>query len=192
MNPFYLSRWRSAAGSDKGFSLVEVLIVLAIMLVFTGTALPNFINLSSRARLKSAARDVVSNMQRARASAIRDRNSWALHFDTATGTYRILSGSGGDGTWTDGNETVVDTVALADTNGVSFGSGHGARPDEPSADLSDGVSFSNNVVVFSPDGTSASGTVYLKIDGGDTFGVGSTSAAGRVKAWYHYGNGWGG
>jgi len=185
-----LSRMGRHWAPADGFSLIEVLIVVAILLVFAGTALPNFISLSSRAKLKSAARDVVANMQQARTNAIRDRSSWAIHFNPATATYRILSGSGGDGIWNNGDETVVKTVSLADTAGVSYGTNHGSRPDEPNPGAGDGISFTNDVVIFNSDGTGTSGTVYLKSDSGDTFGVGSTSAAGRVKAWYHYGNGW--
>jgi type IV fimbrial biogenesis protein FimT len=175
--------------SNGGFTLVETVIGLSISLILLSIAVPNFLGLSPKARLKSAARDVVSAMQVARINAIRNSATWAIYFDTANSEFRVLSDDGGDGTWNDGNETVFRTVDIPETAAIDFGSDYGSRPSEPNPGAMDGVSFDNNRIVYNADGTSITGTVYLKNDEG-TYAVGSSSAAGSIKMWRNFGAGW--
>jgi len=174
---------------SEGFTIVEMVIVIAIIGILIVIAVPDFLGLTPRMRLKSAARDIVSNMQLSRINAVRDNSTWAVQFDTDDAQYRVLSDDGADDTWNTGDDTVYKTVKLSDYPGVSYGSGHGARPGDDSYPA-DGVSFNNNRVIFNSDGTSVSGTVYIKNDNGDTFAIGSLSAAGRIKTWRNYGSGW--
>ena len=176
-------------GESKGVAVVEMVMVVAIIGILMVIALPDFLGLTPRMPLKSAARDIVSNMQLARINAIRDDSTWAVQFDTGAARYRVLSDDGADDTWNTADDTLYKTVKLSDYPGVSYGSGHGARPGTDSFPA-DGVSFNSNRVVFNPDGTSVSGTVYIKIDNGDTFAIGLLSAAGRIKTWCNYGSGW--
>ncbi len=174
--------------SSKGFSIIEMMIVIAIIGILAMIAVPDFLGLTPRARLKSAARDIVSNMQLARVKAIRDGSPWAVQFDTGDARYRVLSDKGADDTWNTTDDDSYKTVNLSDYKGVSFGSGHGPRPGL--SDPADGVSFGGNRAIFNSDGTSSAGTVYVKNDDGDTFAVGAASAAGRIKIWRNYGSGW--
>lgn len=174
----------------RGFTLVELIIVIAITGIVGSIAIPNFMGLSPRARLKSAARDVVSAMQLARINAIRNSATWAVYFDTAQSEFRVLSDDGGDGTWNDGNETVFRTVPISGGDEVLYGTAHGARPSEPNPSASDGVSFDANRIVYNADGTSITGTVYLKNSAGGTYAVGSSSAAGSIRMWWNFGSGW--
>ena len=178
--------------SSKGFTIIEMMIVIAIIGILSMIAVPDFLGLTSRARLKSAARDIVSNMQLARVKAIRDGSPWAVQFDTGDARYRVLSNKGADGNWNTGDDTVYKTVNLSDYSGVSYGSDHGPRATGLS-DPADGVSFNShnsNRAIFNSNGTSSAGIVYVKNGDGDTFAVGAASAAGRVKAWRNYGSGW--
>ena len=161
-----------------------------IEVTLSSIAIPNFLGLSPKAKLKSAARDVVSAMQLARINAIRNSATWAVYFDTANDEFRVLSDDGGDGTWNDGNETVFRTVPIAVASRIIFGTDYGARPSEPNPGAVDGVSFADNRIVFNSDGTSITGTVYLKNAEGGTFAVGSSSAAGSIKLWRNFGTGW--
>ena len=178
----------------QGFTLIELMIVLAIIAIIAGIGIPNMIKSRPRAQLKKAARDIYSNMQLARLKAIRDSSTWAVQFDTDAGTYSLHSEDGADDIWNTGDETVFKSVDLAGYPGVSFGSLHGARTGGTS-DPSDGVSFASNRVLFKADGTIDSnlaneiGTAYVN-NGDDTYAIGSSSIAGRVKAWHNYGSGW--
>ncbi|MFH1351635.1 MAG: GspH/FimT family pseudopilin, partial [Pseudomonadota bacterium] len=117
-----------AGKRESGFSLVELIIVMLIFAVMGAIAVPSFLGISSRGRLKSAARDIVSNMQLARIQALKRSATWAIQFDTGSARYRVLSDDGADDTWNTGDDTVYKTVNLSDYPGVSYGSAKGAIP----------------------------------------------------------------
>ena len=173
---------------SQGFSLLELMIVIAIIAIMTGIAIPNFISSRPRAQIKKATRDLYSNMQLAKVKALRDSSEWAIQFNTAADSYDLLSAKGADDTWNTGDDTVFKTVELDFYPGIVYGSLHGPRPGS-SSDPSDGVSFGSNRLEFNPDGSSSSGTVYFNNDD-DTCAVGAASSAGRIKAWHNYGGGW--
>jgi type II secretion system protein H len=188
-------RHRSREG---GFTMLELMIVLAIIGVLVTLAL-SYMQDMDRERLKTALRDVVSNLQLARMNAFEEGQTWVVQFDTGGNPgYRLLSGAGGDGTWGTADDVEFKTVSLADYAGVSFGSGHGAHAEDPGeADISDGCSMPDNRVFFQTDGTvttpaggSAQGMVYMQTQKGDTVAAGVISAAGLIKSWRNFDGTW--
>ena len=164
---------------ESGFTFVELMVIVVILGIMLAIAVPNFMGFSPKARLKAAARNIVSDMQFARIKALRDRSTWTIQFDTGAEQYQVLSGS-----------TVFKTVSFSNYPGITLGNSYGARPDEPNPGSTDGVSFTNNMVVYNSDGTSVAGTVYIKNRNNVTVAVGCLAAAGRIKTWYNYGPGW--
>ncbi|MCD4688053.1 MAG: GspH/FimT family pseudopilin [Desulfuromonadaceae bacterium] len=176
--------------NNKGFTLIETLIVISIMAITLSMAYFMMGGKDARAQLKSNSRDIASHMKVARTGAIRDSQPWAIQFDSVNGRYLIYNDSGeavGSEDWSDGDESIYRTVNL--DGRVSYGSAQGMRTGATSLP-GDGVSFSANRVVFNRNGTSESGTVYLKSAAGDTFAVSSLATTGRVKIWSNYGSGW--
>jgi len=57
--------------TEKGFSLIELMIVVAIIAIFAAVAIPAFVHWIPNMRLKAAARDLYSNFQQARMEAIK-------------------------------------------------------------------------------------------------------------------------
>jgi prepilin-type N-terminal cleavage/methylation domain-containing protein len=167
--------------SNRGFTLVELIVVLAIIAVITAMGIPTFINYLSMLRLKASCRDVVAHMQDARTRAIGDDDPWYVRFIPGTGQYCLL----------DGDQNIHRTVDLARHPGISFGSNN---PDPIDANHiappPDGVTYIGEKVKFNPDGTATAGTVYLKNNNGDTMAVGTASATGRIKTWHNFGAGW--
>jgi prepilin-type N-terminal cleavage/methylation domain-containing protein len=167
--------------SDKGLTLVELIIVMAIIAVLAATGIPQFVRYLPKMRLKSASRDLISNMQFARMKAIRDNAPCRLHFETGVGRYCVL----------DVNGTTCRTVDLSDYPGITFGSNNPARIDaNHTPPQTDGVSYQGNKAKFNANGSAAAGTVYLKNDHGHSMAVGTSSWVGRVRAWCDFGSGW--
>lgn len=164
--------------NQNGFTLIEIMVVIAmisIMLLAAGYYLGNR---GERAQLKSAARDLLSNMTLARTSAIRDTAPWSLSFDPAGNSYRVL----------DSNGNPFRSVTLPER--VTFGSNHGMVPGS-STPVGDGVTFSGDQITYNPDGTcSGTGTAYLTVASGATFAVNSISASGAAKIQSNYDGPW--
>lgn len=73
----------------RGFTLLEMLIVIAISAIVLATLVPNFAPAIARAHLITATRDIASALRLARALAISQGQDTTLEIDTREGTYRI-------------------------------------------------------------------------------------------------------
>ena len=61
--------------NQSGVTLIEVVVVIALLGILAGFAYPNFKSWIPNYKLKAAARDLVSNFQRAKMEAVK-RNKW--------------------------------------------------------------------------------------------------------------------
>ena len=176
---------------DRGFTMIELVVVIAVAAIAVAMAFPTFMAERDRSRVKGAGRDLVSNFQTARINAMRGARIWGLVFDVTGNAYALVN-AGDDGVMDTEDDLTVKTVTLSGYGDVTFGIGDGigARPGGVVPE-NGAVTFSGNKVNFSPDGAGdRSGTVYVKNGRGQTFAVGSITVTGRVKAWANYGGGW--
>ena len=75
--------------SQKGFSLIEVMIVMAVTVILSGLASVSFISQLPHHRLNGAARDMVSDLRWARQLALAERRPVSVVLDLETDRYRI-------------------------------------------------------------------------------------------------------
>ncbi|MEW6188015.1 MAG: GspH/FimT family protein [Thermodesulfobacteriota bacterium] len=98
---------------SSGYSLVEVIIVIAIIGIMCTAAVPGVNSMMRSYRLKSAAQDLSSTLQRARMAAMAQNANSVLIFDVAGQTLTVFSdnGAGGatanDGAQSGGEPTVT-------------------------------------------------------------------------------------
>ena len=69
----------------SGFTLVEVLMTIGVLAVLAAVAVPGFSVWLPNYRLKAAARDVVSNFQLAKLTAVKRNTNCAITFNQAIG-----------------------------------------------------------------------------------------------------------
>lgn len=171
---------------QSGFTVMELLIVVAIIAVLAGMAYASGIEWVPRHRLKSAVNDLFSNMQRARMAAIKERRDWAIVFDVSSssspGRYFVCSDAGPGNTWDGGaamggNDIVERTVDLGKYgSGVDFG--HGNASTAKGGGFDDNVTFGGNTVVFNATGfiNPPSGYIYLENKNDEVYCIGGLSS----------------
>jgi Tfp pilus assembly protein FimT len=71
----------------KGFSLIELLLVVTLLIVLAGLNLPAFKNTYNRLKLENCALNIISLARYAQQRAIVDAANYQLHFDTTKKNY---------------------------------------------------------------------------------------------------------
>jgi type IV fimbrial biogenesis protein FimT len=74
---------------EKGFTITELMIVIAIMGVLTAVATPNMSRWLTSIRMASATREIASTLQLARVKAITKNTNVRINFDTTANTYQM-------------------------------------------------------------------------------------------------------
>lgn len=204
---------REKSEDQSGFSMIELMVVLVVILIIGGYAVPNVLNFIHMARLRGSASDYASLLQVARIRSVQDNkfySSYILAGGSPQEAYVDLKSNGG---------TAVDPgdplIALS-TEVVPTAAG--SAPDTTNLKgkflpagsgltVKDG-STTATPVIFSPRGlpcttqSATGGTVCDSAAGATTFWVffkdNRTSAweavtispAGRIQKWQHGTGGW--
>ncbi|HEY7745420.1 MAG TPA: GspH/FimT family pseudopilin [Desulfuromonadales bacterium] len=98
--------------TEKGFTLMEVLIVIAIVGILAAMSLPSLTSWIQNAKYRETAREMFSLAQQARALSISRNLEHRVRFDLDNKRYRLERGDrpANSGTWT----SVVDWIAFPD------------------------------------------------------------------------------
>jgi|GEM_PF-3298597 len=103
--------------SERGFSMIELLVVAAIFTVILAFSLPAFNKSRKTAKLMNATREVSSTMKLARSRAVASSKPVIVEFDEDAGTFQAYEDADGDSTY-DAGEIMIGPYELP--NNVSF------------------------------------------------------------------------
>ena len=143
----------------KGFTLLEIMIVMTIVAILSVVAVPGFLSKMPERRLRAAAREVYSNLQQARLLAIKENQVKRLRIVTAgTGSYYLDDNN--NSVWDAPPEKGVDLSTYQD---VGYGRGSATRNWKGELCATPGNCSQATLLSFRDDGTgSVLGTVYLQ------------------------------
>ena len=152
------------SGKPRGFTFLEVLVVMINISIILAIAVPAFISWVPKYQLKAAVRDLQSSFQLCKWKAIKENADCVIQFDLDR--------------YTVGGET----FHLPVNAGIGFGAPTGdGIPD--GAQPRDGITFPQNKATFKCTGRPHQmGAVYLKNDKGHGFAL-SVNILGHVRAW---------
>lgn len=160
---------------SRGMSLVEMLLVVAVVAIVLTAAIPSFNELQRAAALGAASSQLKGLLYRCRAEAVMNRRSTAAVFEQREdGSWRCFLAVDGDG---DGIRTrdirrlvdpVVGEILHFDVGGAGLGILQGQFVPDPSGrgrlrgNLSDPVRAGRgNIITFTPRGTATPASIYL-------------------------------
>jgi prepilin-type N-terminal cleavage/methylation domain-containing protein len=96
---------------NSGFTLVELMVVIALFAIAAAMAVPNYLAYSTRARLQGAESNLVADFELARSKAIRENGNVAVVFNADGRGYTVFEDF--DGNWVrEDDELLLRTVAL--------------------------------------------------------------------------------
>jgi Tfp pilus assembly protein FimT len=95
----------------RGFTIIELIVIMTVVLILLGVGIPTFNNWMPDINLGSGIRDIKSDMELAKSTAIRENTSCALVFDTSTDpdSYTVFRDNVTTNLVQDGGETVLRT-----------------------------------------------------------------------------------
>jgi type II secretory pathway pseudopilin PulG len=173
-----------------GFSLVEVLLVLTLMVLAAGLAWPLMAGPIDASRARQAAAFLESTMNRARQEAVARAAAVAVLFDNTSGrwTMRVCVDGNGNGVRRTEISRAKDRCFDGPYDVTALFPGvliavDATLPDpDGGAGSSDPIKLgSSDMASFSATGTSSSGTVYLRSPKGSQYAVRLSGVTGRAR-----------
>ncbi len=168
-----LKRWR--AGNERGFSLIEVVVVVAIIGILLAIALPPFVSWRKTLSYRQTARGIQSMLNEAKSLAITRNLQHMVVVEPGGSSYKLMPGN-----------RAYNTAA------TGWGAALQAVTSPPSVTIrskSDGTSSDNVYIQFNPngtvrlsapDGTASDGNVTVN-DGSSVMFCITVSASGRIR-----------
>jgi len=140
--------------AGSGFSLVELMVVLAIFVVGAAIAVPRYIDWLPRARVNGAMNQLYTELQLAKMRAVSENRNYVVTFNNVENSYTITGGE-------------AKTIFIeSNFTGIEYGYVAGTDKAVGGGSIDDEISFSGDEVTFWPTGlANKSGSVYLKPKG---------------------------
>ena len=151
-------------GLSKGFSLVELLIVIALIAIIGAIAVPNFTKMRDNSNLKEAAREISGDIQLYKQQAVAENRRFRMVFDVDNNDYTVQRET------TSGWENVIANKKV------------GAGYD--SIKIIGDPTFASDTITFQTRGTTNAGTLEIQHEKRLSTASIVTSLMGRVRVDY--------
>jgi prepilin-type N-terminal cleavage/methylation domain-containing protein len=102
---------RQLVNQQKGFTLIELIIVMGIMGILATIAAPHFQNYIGNQNLKTAARGITSDFFATREKALSENVRYRITFDQASNSYTIARGTAAGAPYVDQQTKLMTSYA---------------------------------------------------------------------------------
>ncbi|MDU9048036.1 MAG: prepilin-type N-terminal cleavage/methylation domain-containing protein [Candidatus Electrothrix sp. Rat3] len=171
----------------QGFSLVELMLVIALLGVLSAISIPVFVRSLPEYRLKNATRNLYADLQKARLLAVKKNMKMVVRFHEAEGFYYIDEDKKGAAGYKEWNPDEM-RGDLADYGGVIYGWGSAVKNWNNKL-IKHAVPY--NDISFKVTGTATPASIYLQYQSENviTYAV-TTTNYGTVKVRRFSGSSW--
>lgn len=150
----------------QGFTLMEMMIVVVVIGVIAAMAVPSFLSYLPKLRVKTTAREIVSQLRLARSKSVAERRPYGVHFNVAQNVFTVFA---------DTDNPAAVTFGLADST---------IQVDTLEADVAlNSCTYTNDCVIFNATGAaSTSGEIkVVTADGSILMSINTLASTGRVR-----------
>ncbi len=154
--------------NNDGFTVIELVIVIAIVGILATAAFLNIRGAAPDLQLRLAIRDAYGNMQKARLLAVKENTTVSVVFKQAPFDYLVFVDADADLEF-DAGERVVVSVNWSTYPGVSFDTAEGGGDGLTFADNDDAlpaIAFRSNGFPVNNSGGMGMGTLFLRNSNG--------------------------
>lgn len=138
---------RVPAFRAEGFSLVELLVVLSIVIIAAALCIPQIMEAVYGARLRATASDLAGFMQDARSLAAKNNQIYDIKYTTISGDTAAYIDVNQNGTYVSGDPVVVFNRGVTPAAGVPSGSGGQPSPYVLTTDTTSGTPYDNTATL---------------------------------------------
>ena len=171
----------------NGFTILELIVIIAILAVLLLIAIPGFSRWLPNYRLRAATRDLFSNFQHAKLTAIKRHRTCAISFNQDIGgtiyDYVVYVDTGNNLELDAGDEVLTNVLFSERYDGVIFDTSEGGGDGIDFINNNDGnptIGFLSNGFTIDFNGNPVAGSIYLTNTTGRQREV-AVSAAGSVS-----------
>jgi len=165
--------------ASQGFTIIELMVVIGIIGIIVAIAVPSFIQMQQRARIRAGANEIAQDFRRIRERAL----SMSQTFRITSPTVRQYQVQHPDG------NTLLYRLGQTTGGNLQFGttSAVGAPPEDNDG-TPDGFDFPAGTLRFESRGTATSGVAYIT-NGKEDYAVG-VNPLGKVRVYKYDGGAW--
>jgi prepilin-type N-terminal cleavage/methylation domain-containing protein len=172
-----------AAQRSKGFSLIELMVVIGIIGIVMLIAIPNFVKSQQAARIRAGAQEVAQDFRQIRERAISQNRRYTVKpVPAQSRQYQVTDPLG---------TTTVYRLGSTTGGNLRFGCSAvpGSLPPEANGAVpASGFDFDGDSLLFEPRGSASQGVAYIT-DGKRDYAIGVTPL-GKVRVYYYAGGSW--
>ena len=168
----YTLTWGIVMRKDAGVTLMEAMVVIAIVAVLAAIAIPNWLSWRTKAKINGVSTNLRGDMEMAKNRAIKENALVVIAFNTGTNSYQIFVDNGAgtpanaNNYTLDAGEQIIKSQQLAPGVSLAISSG-----------------FAGNSTGFSPRGTAGKTGILLISSGGKQRQI-ILSSLGRITLQY--------